>query len=71
MNTKANEAHFFIKGNSWYRNTNIINHDMKQLDAVIEICYKKDMLILKNAHHWDKPRLIVEFARKYPHHKIV
>jgi hypothetical protein len=59
-----------IKGSDWYRNVNAVNTDMQELNAAIEICYKKDMETLKKAHHLDKQKLFAAFIRKYPHHKI-
>lgn len=44
---------------------------MKELNEAIEICYKKDMELLKKAHHLDKIKLTVAFTRKYPNHSIL
>jgi len=59
-----------IKGSNWFNYTGLMP-DMKELAEAIEICYAKDMERLKKAPQWDKARLLVEYARKYPHHKIV
>lgn len=60
-----------IKGNNWYRNVDEVNTDMEELKAAIEICYKKDIEMLKQAHHLDKVKIMAALIRKYPHHKIL
>ena len=59
-----------IKGTNWYKNTDEVNTDMDELTQAIEICYKKDMQILKAAHPIDRLKITADLIRKYPHHKI-
>ena len=59
-----------IKGSNWYKNTDVVNTDMQELNEAVEICYKKDMEVLRKAHYLDRPQMLINLARKYPHHVI-
>ncbi len=59
-----------IKGTDWYNLTGGFAPDQKELAAAIEICFKKDMENFKKLHYFDKPKRLVELARKYPNHDI-
>ena len=59
-----------IKGTDWFNLTGGFAPDQKELAEAIEIYFKKDMDNFKKLHAWDRPKRIVELARKYPHHTI-